>query len=1119
MKGRDMMKKNLEEMQVKVANKRAILESHDGEEFSPITVAKNVLCEDGTTMQDYFDNHSEPNISTKIVNSNSMSKVGQGDSVDFSDNVMNGAYEDVVLKGKSLVNVIQGSSKDKVVLPYSFEEGERVTINDTHVNGRVEVGVKGRTLVNVHQQTLGEITLPCDKKYRQYNIYVANNPMLMTNRTYLYILDVKKNTANSCALWNNNRNTIGKTSHIGYPIEPGQIGRTVFKVNFKDLEGANNHRYNWLEFVSDLEEYTGEIVFTLNIIEYQEGMENWDIPYFEGMANVQTPTIQTVGKNFKQGIPVGDFTLTNNEYTFTNASNKNGVRFDIDQLLRVGDTVTVSVDCKKNEEFGNGLVLIAFNGEIEVMVKNTPFSIDYERKSLTMTIPQGTTHLLLGLGTSLPRNVSFKNIQMERGGASTTYERYQSSSLTLPEEVILRSLPNGVCDTYNTKTKEYTQRIGEIVLDGVNYKCIKITTNGDETKRFDINFTFEKFVGANSWIDLTKMNASVICDKAICNSNGHSVHPNKNAIASFNGILVLFIEDNTILTIKKANEWLQQKPITVQYELATPIVTEIDLPSLKAYNTITHLSSTVGEGSLVPTLASDHTVDYPVVIKPNTKYSIIANHRRRGDEENPISFNLGGANSTVVPGERVTTITTPSTLTHSELRVSGRETQISDVMVIEGEVNRQVPYFEGIGDCKSPILKSVGKNLFDINGEFTKCSYSMGIPFKPSYDATSKLDVISPNEFVITTPNNSYNDGFGQYIDVSGVDEVTVGVTALFNHSKTNLECKVMFLRVGEAIPTTIKDRDELLYPVTTINVSNGDRAELTLRTRQYARVFIMLSGAWKSEMSGTCSFTIKDVYVGANEEYEPYKSNTTTFTSNDDEIIVLRSLSNGVCDTLNVKTGEYVQRIGEVVFNGSDEEVWYKYSNNTSEYNTTDKTSVFNISVNGKKLGYNTSICDTFKNTGSNKAFDMKYVEPFTYSDHPTLDNCYFDYGSNNNYTLNDFKVYLQQNPITVQYELATPIVKQINVEGYPYSYENGHVLLESDSIEQSLTPTIEYSIVANRGGQIRSNQRTVERHQKKLDSLYAMTLVNMIDSQYRQVLMKLKSELGSEVRTWDIE
>ena len=33
------------------------------------------------------------------------------------------------------------------------------------------------------------------------------------------------------------------------------------------------------------------------IIEYQEGMENWDIPYFEGMASCKTPILHTVGKN------------------------------------------------------------------------------------------------------------------------------------------------------------------------------------------------------------------------------------------------------------------------------------------------------------------------------------------------------------------------------------------------------------------------------------------------------------------------------------------------------------------------------------------------------------------------------------------------------------------------------------------------------------------------------------------------------------------------------------------------------------------------------------------------------------------------------------------------------
>lgn len=1081
------MKKNLEEMQVKVANKRAILESHDGEEFSPITVAKNVLCEDGTTMQDYFDNHSEPNISTKIVNSNSMSKVGQGDNVDFSDNVMDGAYEDVVLKGKSLVNVIQGSSKDKVVLPYSFEEGERVTINDTHSNGRVEVEVKGRTLVNLVPTRAIDYIATSDYDGVNFLGQHSNGG----GYSWKVIYDLKPNTKYfiSCYV-----ETFDVTEGQYYLLN-NPASSSVFS---ESMRVESTGFYKWI--LTSQTEFTEDISIALRcqncngrgaikiknimIIEYQEGMENWDIPYFEGMASVQAPTIQTCGKNL---LP----STKHNWYPIK---------------LKKGTTLTLSTKDSVPSEGGNVILKDKNNQDVW-------FPIDAGRTKVTHTLNKDVYSMCNATNGTI-------EYQMELGSTATTYERYQSSSLTLPEEIILRGLPNGVCDTYNTKTKEYTQRIGEATYTGEDIELWKESAKNYESDDIDSFFTY------------------IYTPYAPINSK----HYNCNLFPTYNSLplkpkfeyfhilntgqaqIVVGIKRSKLSTqnLTGFKQWLSQNPLTIQYELETPIITKIDLPSLKVYNTITHLLGTVGEGSLVPTLASDHTVDYPVVIKPNTKYSIIANHRRRGDEENPISFNLGGANSTVVPGERVTTITTPSTLTHSELRVSGRETQISDVMVIEGEVNRQVPYFEGIGDCKSPILKSVGKNLFDINGEFTKCSYSMGIPFKPSYDATSKLDVISPNEFVITTPNNSYNDGFGQYIDVSGVDEVTVGVTALFNHSKTNLECKVMFLRVGEAIPTTIKDRDELLYPVTTMSVDNGKRAELTLRTKQYARMFIMFSGAWKSEMSGTCSFTVKDIYVGANEEYEPYKSNTTTFTSNDNEIIVLRSLPNGVCDTLNVKTGEYVQIIGEITLDGTkrDDLVYHTVlKDNDGDF--------IRMIINGCSYYDNNKYgnCDKLPFYHEEKTKDsVEAVFPFAGEKHfyikiKTSRINGAETMENNSSQLRDaFLNWLAQNPITVQYELATPIVKQVNVEGYPYAYENGHILLESGSQEQSLTPTIEYSIVANRGGQIRSNQRMVERHQKKLDSLYAMTLVNMIDSQYKQVLMKLKSDLGSEVTSWDI-
>lgn len=610
------MKKNLEEMQVKVANKRAILESHDGEEFSPITVAKNVLCEDGTTMQDYFDNHSEPNISTKIVNSNSMSKVGQGDNVDFSDNVMDGAYEDVVLKGKSLVNVL----------------------SYTKVGGNVPL-VKNGNIIEV--ETISENTwrsvdvafvyIKPNTKYiiTWDDISFSNTNFVPTSS----LISVRLKTDNTqIAGWDSSRNYIiatvpSNTNDVCLRVHASQGTAIINKTTVKGLK----------------------------VLEYIEGMENWGIPYFEGICDVKSPIVKNVGKNL------------------------------------------------------------------------------------------------------------FDNVFVQGGWW------------------------NGVAD--------------------------------DNAKEF-----------------------------------------------------------------------------------------------MRSVN-------------LTP-------------VKPNTTY----------------------AYDSTVKGHR----------------------QNANFMA------------------------------HDINGDFIKY-LGFGRTF--------------------TAPSNCH------YI-----------------HLYT--------------------ENDDSLY------------AQIE---------------------EGVVSTTI-----------EPYKSNTTTFTSNDDEIIVLRSLPNGVCDTLNVKTGEYVQIIGEITLDGTkrDDLVYHAVlKDNDGDFirMIINRCSFYDNNKYGN--------CDKLPFYHEEKTKDsVEAVFPFAGEKHfyikiKTSRINGAETMENSSSQLRDaFLNWLAQNPITVQYELETPIVKQVNVEGYPYAYENGHILLESGSQEQSLTPSIEYSIVANRGGQIRSNQRTVERHQKKLDSLYAMTLVNMIDSQYKQVLMKLKSDLGSEVTSWDI-
>ena len=130
---------------------KAVIESRNGEKFSPITITKNVLTDDGQNLHDILSDRKEDMMTPTIENSSSMFKVGQGDNVDYSANVINGAYESMVLKGKTMVNCIQESSSQDVVLPYEFEEGQYVTINDTKESGALGVELKGQTLVNIHK--------------------------------------------------------------------------------------------------------------------------------------------------------------------------------------------------------------------------------------------------------------------------------------------------------------------------------------------------------------------------------------------------------------------------------------------------------------------------------------------------------------------------------------------------------------------------------------------------------------------------------------------------------------------------------------------------------------------------------------------------------------------------------------------------------------------------------------------------------------------------------------------------------------------------------------------------------------------------------------------------------
>lgn len=131
---------------------------------------------------------------------------------------------------------------------------------------------------------------------------------------------------------------------------------------------------------------------------------------------------------------------------------------------------------------------------------------------------------------------------------------------------------------------------------------------------------------------------------------------------------------------------------------------------------------------------------------------------------------------------------------------------------------------------------------------------------------------------------------------------------------------------------------------------------------------------------------------------------------------------SNGqqwICDEV-VKyadgSGEYIQRIGKAVFDGSDDEEWM--------LNTANAGNQFAITISNNGSRY--FLCTHFRNSGVN---NWGNVPNLTYMVHPTVfKTVRFRYDACT--TVDEWRANLQANPMTVYYELAEPIRTPITAE-----------------------------------------------------------------------------------------
>ncbi len=148
--------------------------------------------------------------------------------------------------------------------------------------------------------------------------------------------------------------------------------------------------------------------------------------------------------------------------------------------------------------------------------------------------------------------------------------------------------------------------------------------------------------------------------------------------------------------------------------------------------------------------------------------------------------------------------------------------------------------------------------------------------------------------------------------------------------------------------------------------------------------------------------------------EYEPYKCNNYVIPT-----IPLRSLPNGVKDTIE-EDGIH-RRVRSVILDGSDDENWAIsgltfYSDYIKDYKKGDIIPISNyfVGVNSKNGAGKMLIDNTI-------AFGNQDVP---------ADRIYIKYDSIT--TVEEFKAWLQENPIQVDYELAEEVIEPFDEEQY---------------------------------------------------------------------------------------
>ena len=221
---------------------------------------------------------------------------------------------------------------------------------------------------------------------------------------------------------------------------------------------------------------------------------------------------------------------------------------------------------------GNMNVQIYDAKESLIVNKGTQLANFNNRNSITFTLTTQAESIRFYSDTQ----TTLSSIQLERGEAMTDYEEHKEKVATILLDAPLR-------DVDVMSNKEVVRKRVSVVFDGTESDWYLLSSFGN-------TFGYNK-IGGNSGVAKRDVG---LCDRYKINASASSVGALENGQFMIKDNL--YFKNTNCSTVDEWKAHLQSNPITVEYELATPIVETLDnasqiaLNSLETFDGVTYIT-------------------------------------------------------------------------------------------------------------------------------------------------------------------------------------------------------------------------------------------------------------------------------------------------------------------------------------------------------------------------------------------------------------------------------------------------------------------------------------------------------------------------------------------------